>query len=380
MGGSPARRIPDYMGSGARPRPARCGTRVAAGKARRKRVKTQVESTRSTTLPTRRVATAQAVTLWLAWAALIGNVIVILQGAIVRGTGSGAGCGSHWPTCNGSVVPLDPSLETLIEFSHRLLSGGVLVLGIVLLLRTLGTRRENPGLAVFAGLSFGFLVFEALIGGATVLLGMTGENTSVARGVWVASHLVNSMLLVGMLAGTVVYARRERPAYPLRLGAQASLTAVTVLGLGLMLVLMFTGGIAAMGNTMFPSESLSAGLRADFDSSSHLLIRLRILHPLIAIGVGTYLFVSLGMAWWLKSVPLARRTSQALLVVYVVQLVIGVANLTLLAPLALQVVHLAVAVAAYALLSATTIQLLGGRPAAPVPGATSGAVLENARP
>lgn len=317
-------------------------------------------------------------TLLLAWSALVGNVIVILQGAIVRGTGSGAGCGSHWPTCNGTVVPVDPSIETIIEFSHRLLSGAVLLLGVWLLVRALRVRKERPGLAAYAGLAFGFLVLEALIGAATVLLGMTGDNATVARGVWVASHLVNSLLLIGALAGTVVYARKGAPDYPLRLGAQASLTAVTAVGLGAMLLVMFTGGIAAMGNTIFPSESLAAGLRADFDPTSHLLVRLRVLHPLIAIAVGTYLFVALGMAWWLKSVPAARRTSQALLVVYLVQVAIGVANLAFLAPLALQVLHLSVAVAAYALLSATSIQILGGQGVAQA--SRQGAAIRSARP
>ncbi len=301
-------------------------------------------------------------TALLTWSALVGNAIVILQGAVVRGTGSGAGCGSHWPTCNGTVVPVDPSLATVIEFSHRLLSAAVLVLGVWLLVVALRTRQERPGLAAYATLAFGFLVLEALIGAATVLLGLTGENTSVARGVWVASHLVNSLLLIGALAGTVVYARRDAPAYPLRPGAQANLAAALTVGLGAMLLVMFTGGIAAMGNTIFPSESLAAGLRADFDPASHLLIRLRVLHPLIAIGAGTYLFVSLGLAWWLKPVPAARRTAQALLVVYLVQLVIGVANLAFLAPLAVQLLHLSVAVAAYALLAAASIQILGGRP------------------
>lgn len=317
--------------------------------------------------------------LVLAWVALISNVVVILQGAFVRSTGSGAGCGSHWPTCNGVVVPLNPSIETVIEFSHRLLSGGVLIVGALLLLLALRKRRENAGLAVFASLSFAFLVLEALIGGATVLLGMTGENTTVARGVWVASHLVNSMLLIGMLAGTVVYASKARPDFPLRLRAQTGLATVTGLGLLLMLVLMFTGGIAAMGNTMFPSESLAAGLRADFDVNSHPLIRLRLLHPLIAIAVGTYLFVSLGMAWWLKSVPQAANTSRVLLGVYVSQLLLGTVNLGLQAPVVLQLAHLLVAVAAYALLAATSLQLLGGRQAALGSGAVRGAVMESAR-
>ena len=141
----------------------------------------------------------------LAWAALIGNSIVILQGAIVRATGSGAGCGRHWPTCNGEIVPLAASTETMIEFSHRLLSLVVLILGAWVLARVWQTRKEQRGLFVFGLLSFIFLIIEALLGAATVLFGLTGENTSVARGLMVASHLVNSLLLVGALTLTVVY-------------------------------------------------------------------------------------------------------------------------------------------------------------------------------
>lgn len=300
----------------------------------------------------------------LAVTALVANVIVILQGAVVRATGSGAGCGSHWPTCNGSVVPLNPTLETGIEFSHRLLSLVVLLLGLWLLMRARRERATRPGLAVFATISFGFLVFEALIGGATVILGMTGDNTTVARGIWVASHLVNSLLLIGALAGTVVYAQKKAPSWPLRIEAQGAVATLWIVGIVAMLVLSFTGGIAAMGNTIFPSESLAEGLRADFDPSSHPLIRLRALHPLIAVTVGVYLFVSLAFAWHIKPVPAAKRTAQALLGVYVLQMLIGVVNLAFLAPIPLQLLHLGVAVASFALLSALGISLLGGQVAA----------------
>lgn len=321
---------------------------------------------------------AARLTRRLAWLSLIANTVVILQGAIVRITGSGAGCGSHWPTCNGSIVPLEPTLEAGIEFSHRLLSFGVLVLGAWLLARALRVRRERPGLATFASLSMVFLVIEALIGAATVLLGLTGDNTSLARGVWVASHLVNSLLLIGMLSATVTYTRDDPPAYPLHLGRQGMLA--TVLGVGLVaaLVLSFTGGIAAMGNTIFPSESLAEGLRADFDPASHPLIRLRILHPLIAVAVGTYLFVGLGLSWWLKPVPQARRIVQALLGVYLAQLVVGVFNLALLGPFVLQLLHLLMAVAAFALLSALTVSMLGGSVAYSRRETRRGATLEGA--
>ena len=323
-------------------------------------------------------AKAGGLTRRLAWTALIANVVVILQGAVVRITGSGAGCGSHWPTCNGTVVPLQPTLETAIEFSHRLLSFGVLVLGVWLLVRALKTRSERPGLATFASVSMVFLVIEALIGAATVLLGLTGDNTSVARGVWVASHLVNSLLLIGALSATVAYTRERAPAYPLRLGDQGMLA--TVLGVALLaaLVLSFTGGIAAMGNTIFPSDSLAEGFRADFDPESHPLIRLRILHPLIAVAVGTYLFIGLGLSWWLKPVPEARRIAQTLLGVYLAQLVVGVFNLALLGPVVLQLLHLLLAVAAFALLSGVSVTMLGGAAEYSRREARRGATLEGA--
>ncbi|HZX00389.1 MAG TPA: COX15/CtaA family protein [Trueperaceae bacterium] len=305
-------------------------------------------------------ASAGRFTIGLAWTALVANTVVIVQGAVVRLTGSGAGCGSHWPTCNGEVVPVGAGLETLIEFSHRLLSAGVLVLGVWLLVRALKVRGNKPGFAAFATAALVFLVIEALIGAGTVLLGLTGENTSVERGVWVAGHLVNSLLLIGALAGTVVYARDDAPRYPLRVSGQAGLFAVLATGIVATLVLSFTGGIAAMGNTIFPPDSLAEGLRADFDPSSHPLVRLRILHPLIAIAVGTYLFIGLGLAWLLKPVPAARGLARALLGVYLAQLLVGTANLSLLGPTVLQLLHLLLAVTAFALLTALTVTMLGG--------------------
>src|ERR1700732_3618630 len=67
-----------------------------------------------------------------AWAVVWYNVLVILWGALVRATGSGAGCGNHWPLCSGEVVPQTPALATLIEFTHRATSGIDVVLVAVL--------------------------------------------------------------------------------------------------------------------------------------------------------------------------------------------------------------------------------------------------------
>lgn len=313
----------------------------------------------------------------LTWTAVIGNALVIVQGAVVRVTHSGAGCGRHWPLCNGTVLPLDATTETLIEFGHRLLSLGVLIVGAWLLAAAWRVRREHPGTFAFAGAAFFFLIVEALLGAATVLLGLTADDTSVARGLMVASHLVNSLLLVGALAGTAAFATGVAR-WPLRASTQGPLLATIVMGLLGMLFLTFSGGIAAMGNTMFPSESLAAGLAADFDPNSHPLIRLRILHPLIAITVGVYLWLGLGLANWLKPTDASRPWTAALVVTYAAQLVVGTVNLALLAPSVLQLLHLFMAVVAFGVYAVWSLTLLGAERSVRAPRAAVRTGLENA--
>lgn len=314
---------------------------------------------------------AAVATLSLVLWTLAANMVVILQGAFVRATGSGAGCGRHWPLCNGEVVPLSGGMHTAIEFTHRLLSLVVLVLGIWLMRRVWRAHRENRGLVIFTVAATGFLFLEAALGALTVLWGLTGDNLSVGRGLMVSTHLVNSMLLVGALAGVALYARRHPPAFPLRLRGQGTLGTVLAIGLLSMLGLMFSGGIAAMGNTMFPSASLAEGLAADFDPASHPLVRLRILHPIIGITVGIYLFLSLGTAWWIKPAPEGRPLAQVLLTVYLVQLAVGTLNLAMLAPIVLQLMHLALAVVSFYLLTSLTVVLLASRVQRPAPAQLS---------
>lgn len=297
---------------------------------------------------------------------IFANLVVILQGAFVRATGSGAGCGRHWPLCNGEVVPLSGGFHTAVEFTHRMLSLVVLILGVWLMRRVWVAHRENRGLLAFTIAATLFLFIEAGLGALTVLWGLTGDNQSVGRGLMVSTHLVNSMLLVGALAGVLLYARPTPPAYPLRLRGQGALSTVLGIGLIAMLALMFTGGIAAMGNTMFPTTTLAEGIAADFDPESHPLIRLRILHPIIGITVGIYLFLSLGTAWWIKPAPEGRPWARSLLAVYLVQLVVGTVNLALLAPITLQLLHLSLAVLSFFLLSALMVELLASREVRPL--------------
>lgn len=286
----------------------------------------------------------------LAWTTLSVNVIVILQGALVRATGSGAGCGRDWPRCQGEILPLDHGLATWMEYSHRALSGLALIMGIWLLVKAVRMRHDLPGFLPFAIASAVFLLVEALIGAVTVLTGLTGDNVSVARGLLVAFHLLNSMLLVGALALTTAHAYPGHT-WPLVWTGQTALKLIIGLGLVGMMALMFSGGISAMGNTMFPPESLQEGLSEDFSREAHPLIRLRIAHPFLGIGVGVYLWLSFVATGWLKPARQIRRFRNLLLAVYGVQLLVGTVNLAMLGPIPLQLLHLALAVAAFALWS-----------------------------
>src|SRR5690625_1177682 len=115
----------------------------------------------------------------------IGMLFILLGGALVTKTDSGAGCGSSWPLCNGQLIPTDLSPELIIEYSHRLVSTimGVTVLALsILSWKFLGHVREVKFLAV---LSTFFLILQGLIG-------RSEEHTSELQS---RGHLVCRLLL-----------------------------------------------------------------------------------------------------------------------------------------------------------------------------------------
>jgi heme A synthase len=92
-----------------------------------------------------------------AWSVLVFNVLVIVWGAFVRATGSGAGCGSHWPLCNGEVILRAPQLETIIEFSHRATSGIDLLLVVALVPLAWRTFGRGHRVRVMSLISVAFI-------------------------------------------------------------------------------------------------------------------------------------------------------------------------------------------------------------------------------
>ncbi len=277
-----------------------------------------------------------------AWFVLAANLLVIVWGAYVRASVSGDGCGSHWPLCNGEVIPTTGLTKTLIELTHRVTSGLALLLVVVLVVAAFRSypkrhRVRRSALAVLL-----FIVAEALLGAGLVLFGLVAKNDTVARAVVGSVHLVNTFLLVASLTLTAWYAAGGTGINWHGRGAARWLLGGGALG---MLLLAVSGSVAALGDTLFPSGSLAEGMRQDFSPAGHFLLRLRVLHPTLAVLMGGYivavsLYVSRtlhGGATW------SRRFSSTLVVLFFVQLAAGVLNLYLLAPVWMQLLHLLLA-------------------------------------
>jgi heme A synthase len=275
-----------------------------------------------------------------AWGVLAYNLLVILWGVYVRASGSGAGCGSHWPLCNGEVIPQSPQVQTLIEFTHRMMSGLSLILVVGLVIWAFRAHPKGHPARLGASLSMFFIVTEALVGAGLVLFSWVAQNASIGRVISMSVHLVNTFFLLAALTLTAWWSSGgER----LRLRRQGF--ALWGLGLGFLGVMLLgvTGSITALGDTLFPASSLAAGLQQDFSPASHFIIRLRVWHPLIAISVGLYLiFFSLLLAMFRPS-PRTKRFTMLLSGLFVLQFAAGLINLVLLAPVWMQLLHLLLA-------------------------------------
>lgn len=273
---------------------------------------------------------------------LLYTLAVIVWGAFVRVTGSGAGCGDHWPLCNGEVLPRSPTLETIIEFTHRFTSGILLLLMVAWVVSVFRTFAKGHPARVTVVWSAVFLVIEALLGAGLVIFEMVADNPSVARGWWMAAHLANTFILIGWMVLTVWFGWRHDVLRPRVDRAQRMVAGKFVAALLLLILSGSSGAVAALGNTLFPAETLAAGFAMDFDPSSHILVRLRIWHPVIAVITALWLVAT---AVPLASHAQARVRFWAVLLggLVAVQVVAGFVNLVLLAPIWMQMTHLLLA-------------------------------------
>ena len=283
----------------------------------------------------------------LAWSALGYNVLVILWGAFVRISGAGAGCGAHWPLCNGVALPVAPTLNTVIEFSHRLTSGISGLLAIALLVLALFRSPRGHPVRTGAIASLLLVMFEGLVGGVQVLLGLTATSTNPARGFVQGVHLANTFLLLGALLLTAVWASGGPR---LRLRGQGRLGWAVGVAVVSMLVLGMAGAVTALGDLLFTPTGMTPldTVRADFSVSASIIQNLRVIHPVMALGVSAYL---IWFAGWVGAAPVAggvsagaalhpRRWKTALHALIGLQIVAGVMNVILKAPGWMQITHL----------------------------------------
>ncbi len=268
------------------------------------------------------------------WIVLAYNLPVILWGAFVRVSFSGDGCGANWPSCSGQFIPEKMPVPMAIEYTHRMMTSFDTILVVAMVLWTFLAFPKKHAVRRYAVWSLVFLFIEALLGAGLVLFRLVAKDQSVGRVWYLSAHLTNTMLLLAALTITAWLARTKISTLRF-LDAPKPLLA----GLFLTILVSITGTITALGDTLFPSSSFSAGVQQDFNATSHFLLRLRIIHPVIAVAGAAYLI-------WLASSVLRRFSSRAaatVIVVVVVQIMAGMLNLMLLAPLPMQLAHLFIA-------------------------------------
>jgi heme A synthase len=276
---------------------------------------------------------------WVAWATVGFNLAVIAGGTIVRATGSGDGCGESWPKCGDQFIPPNATVETLIEFSHRA-SSFFAGLGVAALFFLALWAFEKGHIVRKAATAAAVLIIvEALLGAALVLFSGVDDDISVGRMIAVSLHLANTFLLLGALTLTAWWGSgKPSPKIPISKENAKWL----LIGALTLIVLGATGALNAISDAVFPADSVIDGIADEFGPTAPALLRLRVIHPIVAVFGG--IFVAwIAMRQSLGQSQRVQRLSAVLAIIVLSQMFIGIANIFLLTPLAMQVIHLFVA-------------------------------------
>jgi cytochrome c oxidase assembly protein subunit 15 len=272
------------------------------------------------------------------WGLLVYTTLVAVWGAYVRASGSGAGCGSHWPLCNGEIVPRAPQVETLVEFGHRATSGLSILAVAALCIWSFRLFPRGDRVRKLSVVALLLLFVEALLGAGLVLFDYVAQNASIGRAFYLAAHLVNTLLLLGSLSLTAWYSECSQSSLRIK-----EVPWLLWAALAAAVLVSITGAIAALGDTLFPASSISSGVRQDFSAAANILVRLRVLHPVVAAGSGLLFFIVAAYALRADPSRTTRWLSRVVMFATAAQLCAGLINLLLLAPIWMQVVHLLLA-------------------------------------
>ncbi|MBL7543694.1 MAG: COX15/CtaA family protein [Bdellovibrionaceae bacterium] len=275
------------------------------------------------------------------------TLLVILWGAWVRISHSGDGCGDTWPLCNGVLIPEAARGKTWVEYGHRFTSGlyGLVVIFLFFWSRKLKSKWPVAAAARWAMWTLVFMISEAALGAKLVLFGLVSSDQSVWRLIVMSLHQLNSFLLVAFtvrfLAATYetdykahwVYRKAEKT---------TSGFFVRPIFLACFLLIGITGAWAALSTTLFPSSNLLEGLLKDFDSSSHVVLKIRGFHPALGLLLGGGL--SFGLYKLSGQVnEFLSRIAIAASALTATAMIVGLLTLFLLSPVPLKVIHLLLA-------------------------------------
>ncbi len=271
------------------------------------------------------------------WGVLAYNLVIILWGAFVRASFSGDGCGAHWPTCGGQLIPTSPSVAKMIEYTHRLSTVVVVPLIIAQVIMAFLLFPKGHKVRVGSIACFLFTFSEALIGAVLVKYKLVAHNPSVYRAVADSTHLINTFLLVACLTLTVWWCENNPP---IRLRNQGAIVPALAAVLAGALLVGISGHIAALGDMLFPSATLMQGLRDDFASTGSFLVHLRPMHPFLSVGLGLYAILLSRAISRQRPELQTPRFARYCVWLFGTQIAAGFLNLFLSAPIWMQIIHL----------------------------------------
>jgi cytochrome c oxidase assembly protein subunit 15 len=273
----------------------------------------------------------------LAWVVLIATIGVIVSGDIVQATESGAGCGESWPRCDGSIIPSIDDAATGIEFTHR--AATFVLSALVAALYLVASRALDAHHRIRRAVRWlvGFFVAEVIIGALLVAFGWVEDDASVGRVVADGLHVVNTFFLLAAAAFVVHYAAGgRRPSWRNPDPDRRAILA----GLGVVVLIAVTGAINSLADTLFPADTVLEGVREEFGAAAPFLVRIRAVHPIVAILGGIAVFFVVRRITDATATGRAARLGRIVQYTVGAQFAIGILNLSLLTPLETQVLHL----------------------------------------
>ena len=274
--------------------------------------------------------------------ALVFTLLTIFWGAWVRLSFSGDGCGNSWPLCENQIFP--ENIKALIEWLHRLSSGLSFVFILVLAVMAFKIYPKSHGARVFSLTSLVLILIEALIGALLVLTGLVGANQETVRVLVLAIHSVNSLLLMGALSLCYKMSLWEKRGE--KITENLKLEKPLIYFVLLFPLLALTGNIASLAGQLFPSLSLSSALILDLLPSSHISLKIRPFHPLLAIsfllGLGFFAF--------------SNKSLLAPVLAVLGMVLFGFATLIFLSPLWMKLTHLVLAYSLWIFLLSSSVQ------------------------